>query len=119
MRLLMIVQDARYRTLLRHHISCEWPEAQIDHRSARANEAIPPEFLAQGYDVVLLDEDWLAGEGLAWLRDLAARRGFAPIVFLAASTDSQAAREARLCGAFSVIPRMPVAATYLGCKQCL
>jgi tRNA A-37 threonylcarbamoyl transferase component Bud32 len=105
MRLLMIVQDARYRTLLRHHISCEWPEAQIDHRSARANEAIPPEFLAQGYDVVLLDEDWLAGEGLAWLRDLAARRGFAPIVFLAASTDSQAAREARLCGAFSVIPR--------------
>lgn len=105
MRLLMMVQDARYRTLLRHHISCEWPEAQIDHRAARANEPVPPEFLAQGYDVVILDEDWLAGEGLPWLRDLAARRGFAPIVFLAASADSLAAREARLCGAFSVIAR--------------
>jgi len=106
MRLLLIVQDPRYRTLLRHHISCEWPEAQVDHRSAtREAHPIPPEYLAQGYDVVILDEDWLGGKGLAWLRDLANRRGFAPIVFLANETDSRAAREARLCGAFGVMVR--------------
>ena len=106
MRLLLIVQDPRYRTLLRHHISCEWPEAQIDHRSAsREAQPIPPEYLAQGYDVVILDEDWLNGQGLPWLRDLATRRGFAPIVFLANQTDSPAAREARLCGAFGVMVR--------------
>ena len=67
MRLLLIVQDPRYRTLLRHHISCEWPEAKIDHRSARIDETMPPEYLAQGYDAVVLDEDWLQGQGLAWL----------------------------------------------------
>jgi tRNA A-37 threonylcarbamoyl transferase component Bud32 len=105
MRLLLIVQDARYRTLLRHHISCEWPAAVVDHRSARAGDSLAPEYLAQGYDVVLLDEDWLDGQGLPWLRDLAARRGFAPIVFLAAHADSPVAREARLCGAFGVISR--------------
>lgn len=105
MRLLLIVQDPRYRTLLRHHISCAWPEAKIDHRSARTGETLPPEYLAQGYDVVVLDEDWLQGRGMEWLRDLATRRGFAPIVFLAGSTDSPAAREARLCGAFGVIAR--------------
>lgn len=102
---MLIVQDARYRTLLRHHISCEWPEAEVDHRSARTSESIPTEFLAQGYDVVVLDEDWLDGSGIKWLADLATRRGFAPIVFLAASADSAAAREARLCGAFGVITR--------------
>jgi tRNA A-37 threonylcarbamoyl transferase component Bud32/DNA-binding response OmpR family regulator len=106
MRLLLIVQDPRYRTLLRHHVSCEWPEAQVDHRSAtRESDPIPPEYLAQGYDVVILDEDWLGGKGLAWLRDLANRRGFAPIVFLANQTDSRTAREARLCGAFGVMVR--------------
>jgi tRNA A-37 threonylcarbamoyl transferase component Bud32/DNA-binding response OmpR family regulator len=105
MRLLLIVQDPRYRTLLRHHISCEWPEATVDHRSARAADHLPPEYLAQGYDVVLLDEGWLDGQGLPWLRDLATRRGFAPIVFLAEHGDSPAAREARLCGAFGVISR--------------
>jgi tRNA A-37 threonylcarbamoyl transferase component Bud32/DNA-binding response OmpR family regulator len=105
MRLLLIVQDARYRTLLRHHISCEWPDATVDHRSARTPGPLPPEYLAQGYDVVVLDEDWLEGQGLPWLRDLALRRGFAPIVFLAEHSDSLAAREARLCGAFSVISR--------------
>jgi tRNA A-37 threonylcarbamoyl transferase component Bud32 len=105
MRLLLIVQDARYRTLLRHHISCEWPDGTVDHRSARASEALPAEFLAQGYDVVVLDEEWLGGQGLVWLRDLATRRGFAPIVFLVDHPDSPAAREARLCGAFGVIAR--------------
>lgn len=105
MRLLLIVQDARYRTLLRHHISCAWPDATIDHRSARTAEGLPPEYLAQGYDVVILDEDWLQGQGLQWLRELATRRGFAPIVFLADHASSPAAREARLCGAFGVIPR--------------
>ena len=83
MRLLLIVQDARFRSLIRHHVTCEWPEAELVMRSTRAPGALPPEFLAQGYDAVLIDQDWLGGQGLDWLRDLAARRGFAPIVFLA------------------------------------
>jgi len=103
MRLLLIVQDARYRSLIRHHVTCQWPEADLVMRSSRAPGPLPPEFLAQGYDAVLIDEDWQDGKGIQWLRDLAGRRGFAPTLFLAAQADSTAAREARIFGAFGVL----------------
>ena len=105
MRLLLIIQDAPLRTLLRHHVSCEWPDADLVVRSTRASAPLPPEFLAQGYDAVLLDQRWQEREGLAWLQDLAARRGFAPILFLVDQADEQAARQARIFGAFGVLAR--------------
>ena len=103
MRLLLIVQDARLRSLIRHHVTCEWPNADLVMRSTRAPGLLPQEFLAQGYDAVLIDQDWLGGEGLAWLKDLGSRRGFAPILFLAQQVDGVAAREARIFGAFGVL----------------
>lgn len=105
MRLLLIVQDARFRSLIRHHVTCEWPNADLVMRSTRAPGRLPPEFLAQGYDAVLIDHDWLGGQGLDWLRELASRRGFAPIIFLAGQGEDQVAREARIFGAFAVLTR--------------
>ena len=105
MRLLLIVQDARFRSLIRHHVTCEWANADLVMRSTRAPGRLPPEFLAQGYDAVLIDQDWLGGQGLDWLRDLAARRGFAPILFLAQQVNDQTAREARIFGAFGVLTK--------------
>jgi len=105
MRLLLIIQDARLRSLIRHHVSCQWPDADLVTRSTRAAAPLPPEFLAQGYDAVLLDQHWLGGEGLTWLQDLASRRGFAPIVFLADRENEQAARQARIFGSFGVLCR--------------
>jgi eukaryotic-like serine/threonine-protein kinase len=105
MRLLLIVQDARFRSLLRHHVSCEWPAAEIVMRSSRSTVLLPAEFLAQGYDAVLIDQAWLGGQGLAWLRDLACRRGFAPVVFLAERNDDEIARRARIFGAFGVLAK--------------
>lgn len=105
MRLLLIVQDARIRTLVRHHASCQWPRVVLDQPGPRHAARLPPEFLAQGYDAVLVDQAWAGGRGLAWLEDLAARRGFAPVVFLADPADAAAARRARIFGAFAVLPR--------------
>ena len=105
MRLLLIIQDASLRTLLRHHVSCEWPDADLVVRSTRAPAPLPPEFLAQGYDAVLLDQHWQGQDGLTWLQDLAARRGFAPILFLVDQSDEQIARRARIFGAFGVLCR--------------
>jgi len=105
MRLLLIVQDARFRSLIRHHVTCEWPEAELVMRSTRAPGRLPPEFLAQGYDAVLIDQSWLGGQGVAWLQEMAARRGFAPIVFLAEQGDEQSARHARIFGAFGVLTK--------------
>jgi len=108
MRLLLIFQDARFRTLIRHHVTCVWPEADVVIRSSRDAMLMPPEFLAQGYDVVLLDEEWMGGQGLAWLESLASRRGFAPLVFFTSQVSGDAARRARILGAFSVLVKKPL-----------
>ncbi len=71
MRLLLIVHDAGYRSLIRHHVTCEWPGAAFVARSTSEPDTLPPEFLAQGYDAVVIDQDWQGGKGLDWLRDLA------------------------------------------------
>jgi len=105
MRLLLIVQDARFRSLIRHHVTCEWAGADLVMRSTRAPGRLPQEFLAQGYDAVLVDQEWQGGQGLEWLQDMAARRGFAPIVFLGSHGDEKVAREARIFGAFAVLDK--------------
>ncbi|MEO6079249.1 MAG: serine/threonine-protein kinase [Steroidobacteraceae bacterium] len=105
MRLLLIVQDARYRSLIRHHVTCEWPGAEIVMRSTREPDPLPAEFLAQGYDAVIVGQDWQGGKGLDWLRDLAGREGFAPVLFLADQQDIGTARHARIFGAFAVLTR--------------
>ncbi len=98
MRLLLIVEDARYRHCCSHHVTCEWPQAElVDAFATPATQGLlPPEFLAQGYDAVIVDQDWQGGAGLAWLRELAGRRGFAPMLFLADQADAHRARR-RAC----------------------
>ncbi len=44
--------------------------------------AIPPEFLAQGFDTVLVAREWPGGLGIDWVRDFLARRGFAPLIYM-------------------------------------
>jgi serine/threonine protein kinase len=105
MRLLLIEHDARFRSLLRHHVSCEWPDAEFVSHNPATRPPLPPEFLAQGYDAVTLCAHWHGGDGIAWLQDLAARPGFAPVIFLADRTDDDIARRARVFGAFGVVSR--------------
>lgn len=108
MRLLLIDHDARFRSLIRHHVSCEWPGAKFTSHHPVSAGPLPHEFLAQGFDAVLLGHAWPGGEGLAWLQDFAARPGFAPVIFLAERTDDDLARRARVFGAFGVVSRQRV-----------
>ena len=108
MRLLLIEHDARFRSLIRHHVSCRWPDARFVSHDPVSNGSLPPEFLAQGFDAVLLGASWPEGDGLAWLQDLAARPGFAPVVYLADQTCDEGARRARVFGAFGVVKRQRV-----------
>lgn len=61
-----------------------------------------PEFLAQGYDAVLLAEQWPGGRGLSWARELTGRTGFAPIVLLRGRGDAAAASETEALGAWTL-----------------
>ena len=105
MRLLVLHDDSRFCALLRHHLACRWEELDVvEHRPSSAGE-LEPDFLALGFDAVVVDADCPRGQGLAWLRQLAARPGFAPIVFLSHEPDDDTAREALACGAHAVLGR--------------
>ena len=104
MRLLLIDDDPRYRTLLRHHISCDWPDVDIVSYNPRVRGPLTPGFLAQGYSAVLLDHEWKGGgSGAEWLKDFQGRDGFAPVIFLASDDIAEDAEAARAAGAFAVL----------------
>jgi serine/threonine protein kinase/CheY-like chemotaxis protein len=113
MRILLIDDDPRYRTLLRHHISCGWPDIDLVSYNPRVRGPLTPGFLAQGFSVVLLDHAWKGASGLDWLRDLAGREGFAPVVFLSEDDESPDAVQARQLGAFEVIGKAKIKHTKL------
>ncbi len=102
MRLLLIEQDPKMRALIRHHVTCHWPQAQLTAHPPEARGPLPPEFLAQGYDAVLLSalQD---GQGITWLRDLCSRRGFAPVICLLDGDAEHA--HARDAGAYGIVSR--------------
>ena len=65
MRLLLVEHDARLRAQLRRHVCAVWPDALLTGHPPDAAGPLPPEFLAQGFDAVLLAESWPGGDGQA------------------------------------------------------
>jgi tRNA A-37 threonylcarbamoyl transferase component Bud32/DNA-binding NarL/FixJ family response regulator len=107
MRVLLIENDPKVRALIRHHMSCEWPDAQIVAYPPQQRGPMPVEFLAQGHDAVLLSSDANAGHALMWLRELTSRKGFAPVIYLLDSDSDSERQVARASesGAFGVVSK--------------
>jgi len=103
MRLLLIEDDPKFRALIRHHVSCQWPDAQITAYPPSQRGLLPPEFLAQGYDAVLLASLWREGDGLVWLCDLVARPRFAPVIVVLEREDAARRAVVMAAGAFGAI----------------
>src|SRR6202023_981461 len=101
MRLLLIEEDAHRCAHIRQRLASWRPQAQLIVHSPVSQGALPPEFLAQGFDAVLLAEVWPGGRGLNWARELASRAGFAPLVLLC-DADRSAARDAAALGAYTL-----------------
>jgi len=102
MRLLLIDEDRERCRHVRQRLAAWRPQAELVIHDPVRQGALPPEFLAQGFDAVLLAETWQGGRGLAWARELAHRPGFAPLVLLARSADAGLARDAVALGAWAV-----------------
>ena len=109
----MINRDSRYQTLMLHHAVCRWPKATLVAYDPQASGFIPAEFLAQGFDAVLVDEDCPLGGGLYWLKDLTSRTGFAPVIFLTARENPGLEAEAMRSGAHGVLSRSKISHTRL------
>jgi len=101
MRLLLIEEDAGRCDYIRERLASWRPQAQLTVHSPVSQGALAPEFLAQGFDAVLLADSWPGGRGLNWARELASRAGFAPLVLLT-DTDLSEAREACALGAYTL-----------------
>ena len=101
MRLLLIEEDAGRCDYIRERLASWRPQAQLTVHSPVSQGALAPEFLAQGFDAVLLADSWPGGRGLNWARELASRAGFAPLVLLT-DADLSAAREACALGAYTL-----------------
>jgi serine/threonine protein kinase len=102
MRVLLIEEDARRCAHIRQRLAAWRPQAQLVVHSPLSQGPLAAEFLAQGFDAVLLADEWPGGRGLPWARELAGRAGFAPLVLLCETTDVAIARDAAALGAFAV-----------------
>jgi serine/threonine protein kinase len=103
MRVLLIEEDARRCDHIRERLTAWRPQAQLTVHRPRSQGPLAPGFLAQGFDAVLLTEAWAGGRGLNWVRELAGREGFAPLVLLC-EADARAARDAAALGAYTLSP---------------
>lgn len=92
MRLLLIEEDQGRCAVFREWLASWRPEAELVVRDPVVQGPLSPDFLAQGFDAVLLAGQWSGGDGLAWAKELAGRTGFAPVVLL--SDGDPAAHEA-------------------------
>jgi eukaryotic-like serine/threonine-protein kinase len=105
MRLLLVEEDPKVRSLLRHHLSCRWPEVQISAHPPLQRGPLPPEFLAQGYDAVLLSPPTEEDDGIGVLHDLRSRAGFAPVIFMMPREQPTLRERAMEAGAYGVVVR--------------
>jgi tRNA A-37 threonylcarbamoyl transferase component Bud32 len=102
MRLLLIEEDVRRCAHIRARLASWRPQAHLTVHSPVSQGTLAPEFLAQGFDAVLLAEEWPGGRGLIWARELAGHAGFAPIVLLRRNGDASALNDAAALGAYSM-----------------
>ncbi len=105
LKVLVVDDDPEYRTLLRHHLTARWPQAQVtDFDPVTAPVPLDPASAA-GHDLVLLD--YLLGRenGLDYLRRFRKLPNFPPVIMLTAEGNELLAVDAIKLGASDYIPK--------------
>ncbi len=83
LRLLVLASHADQRLLVKKHVEVEWPDAVIVEYRIGEDAPWVPEFVAAGYDAVVIVAAPPAAAMEILARELLARPEFAPIVLLA------------------------------------
>jgi eukaryotic-like serine/threonine-protein kinase len=104
-RILIITDHPEFASLLEHHVTTLWSDADLRTYEPSARGMLPDGFAAAGYEVVLLDHDLDGGSGLRWLDDLRRRPDFPPVLYFAAASDVVTAVQARATGAVECLAR--------------
>ena len=88
-RFFIIDDDRDYRTLLSHHLSTRWPQADITSYDPQGSGRPSAEFSGASSDVVLLADTADGGDALDWLRQFRDVPRFPPIVFIGSGDERQ------------------------------
>jgi len=95
-KVMIIDEQADFRSLLMHHVTTYWPDAIIAAYDPVAAGHLPAEFSGAGNDLILLGsrqgED---RDGVEVLRQFKARKNFPPIVYFGTEDDQDEAHALR------------------------
>ena len=95
-KVMIIDEQAEFRTLLMHHVTTHWPDAIISAYDPTIAGHLPDEFSGAGNDLILLgsrhgdDRD-----GVDVLRRFLKRKNFPPVVYFGTEDDEEEAQKLR------------------------
>lgn len=97
---MLIDAQAKFRSLLAHHITTHWPDAIVAEYDPAAAGQLPDEFAGAGNDVILLGDDLDKREGIDVLQQFLSKPGFPAVVYFGHAHEEDIATEAGVDGFF-------------------
>ena len=97
---MLIDAQAKFRSLLAHHITTHWPDAIVAEYDPAAAGQLPDEFAGAGNDVILLGDDLDKREGIDVLQQFLRKPGFPAVVYFGHAHEEDIATEAGVDGFF-------------------
>ena len=95
-KVMIIDEQADFRSLLMHHVTTHWPDAIISAYDPTAAGHLPTEFSGAGNDLILLgSRQGDSRDGIDVLRQFRARKNFPPIVYFGTEDDQEEAHALR------------------------
>ncbi len=82
---MIIDGQAKFRSLLMHHVTTSWPDAIITAYDPVTAGRLPEEFSGAGNDVVLLGDELGGHDAFARLQSFVATPGFPPIIYFSSA----------------------------------
>ena len=86
-KVLVIEPSQDYRTLLVHHLTTRWPDAQITEYDPEESGRLQEGFSGAGNDLVILAHPLGEESGLDWLRQFVNGNGFPPVIVIGPSDE--------------------------------
>jgi serine/threonine protein kinase len=99
-RFLIIDGQAEFRSLLSHHLSTHWPDAEISEFDPVANGHLPDEFSGAGNDVILLGNQLGDRDGIDVIKVFKKQPNFPALVYFGNRKETGAALDRAVDGYF-------------------
>ncbi len=92
-KVMIIDEQAEFRTLLMHHVTTHWPDAIISAYDPTVAGHLPDEFSGAGNDLILLGSLHGDRDGVDVLRRFLKKEKFPPVVYFGTEEDQEEANQ--------------------------